>query len=238
MKKWRRVALLFILACILGIGSPVNSVRADELGGTIEHKLPDTEKTDPRFPEVEKKPQPKAKDFFNGLQLINEDGLRRGAEVTSPLVRVVGFGISIAIYFIFLVSIAMIVPDILYIQFPFMRRLLGGVDGAAADGANSPMGYANQGYSGMYNSGMGGNQSIDPRKNRLGGIVSDDAKRIVKDPSIERKFSHYIVSRALNFLALGACVVILVNSMWLGYGFWIGEMINNFVKAVFSWFGA
>ena len=189
----------------------------------------------PPVEETQKSNKGGIKDVFKDMKILSEEGVEKGAEVAKPLMVIVSYIVSASIYFIFVASLVLIVPDLLYIQFPFLRRMLGGPDGAAADGSSSPMGYARGGNNGMYGMNMG--NSIDPKRNRLGGLVSDDAKRIVKDQTISHKFGHYVVAKVLNFVALGLCSVVLLSSAWFGYGFWIGEMVLNGVKFVFGMFG-
>lgn len=236
MKAIKEGILLLFIAFVIGVSAVSCSPTAFALDSDVvmvaenNHKLPPIE-------DSKKQENGSLKNIYNDMKILSEEGVNKGSEIAKPLMVVVSYLVSAAIYFIFVFSLVLIIPDLLYMQFPFLRRVLGGPDGASADGANSPMG-----YSGGYNNGMYGNNisnnSIDPKKNRLGGLVSDDAKRIVKDQTISHKFGHYIVAKVLNFLALGVCSVVLLSSVWFGYGFWIGEMVLKGVKYVFQMFGA
>ena len=198
------------------------------------------EGTKGKLPPINKEEQEKkkksSKGFLKGLNFFDEKAMNESARVMSPVMKIVIFVVSSMIYVIFAISLLMTVPDMAYINIPILRRLLGGPDGASADGANSPMGYSSGFNNGMY--GMNTGSSIDPKRNRLGGLVSDEAKLIVKDPSIINKNMHYIGTRVLSFLSMGACTVVLLSSVWFGYGFWVGELILDGAKYLFSLFGA
>lgn len=235
MKVIKEGILLLFIAFVMGVSavgcSPTAFASSSDVYAVVE--------TTPKLPPIEEsKKQNKGdlKDVFNDMKILSEEGVNKGAEVAKPLMKLISIGVSMAIYFIFVLSLVLIVPDLLYLQFPFFRRLLGGPDGASADGANSPMGYSSGYNNGMYGNNMSGS-SIDPKRNRLGGLVSDDAKRIVKDNTITSKFGHYIVAKVLNFMALGVCSVVLLSSVWFGYGFWIGEWVLKGVKYLFGMFG-
>lgn len=230
------LGLTIVFALVLGVfSSQVGIAYADEAG-----TLPPLEDKEVKLPDVNgnktiDENKQDTKELFSDLKFFSQEGMQRGKEATKPLVKIISYFVSAAIYIIFVFSLVLIVPDLLYMQFPFMRRLLGGPDGASMEGAGSPNGYSGSPYGGGYGYPNAGN--ADPKRNRLGGLVTDDAKRIVKDQSITNKFGHYIVARVVNFVALGVCSVVLLSSMWFGYGFWIGEMVLEGVSYLFSMFG-
>lgn len=236
MKRLKRVLLPCLMLGALsfgGLGQARYVSSAQEIVYVAEGtkgKLPPINKKE----EEEKKKS--SKGFLKGLNFFDEKAMNESAKVMSPVMKIVIFVVSSMIYVIFAISLLMTVPDMAYINIPILRRLLGGPDGASADGANSPMGYSSGYNNGMY--GMNTGSSIDPKRNRLGGLVSDEAKLIVKDPSIINKNIHYIGTRVLSFLSMGACTVVLLSSMWFGYGFWVGELMLDGARYLFSLFGA
>jgi hypothetical protein len=236
MKKLKRVLLPCLVLGALSFGG-LGQARYVSSAQEIVQVAEDTKG---KLPPINKKEQEEkkksSKGFLKGLNFFDEKAMEESAKVMSPVIRIVVFVVSVLTYVIFAISLLMTVPDMAYINVPLLRRLLGGPDGASADGANSPMGYSSGFNNGMY--GMNTGSSIDPRRNRLGGLVSDEAKSIVKDPSIIHKNMHYIGTRVISFLSMGACTVILLSSMWFGYGLWVGSLILDGARYLFSLFGA
>lgn len=235
----RKLAVGFVLLVMLfstftvfaegDLGNKLDTTPKIILGGESNKN---TQTVSPNNPVVTKpNTDPKASDLMNNFKVVDTKSLSEGVKKAQPVARIAGVVVSIAIYYIFIAKIVMVIPNLIYIAFPFTRRMLGGVDGAAAEGA----------VESQVTSARGGSTPAQAKASKWamlknGGIVTDDAKRVVQDSLIEHKFLHYMVSEISTFVILGMCALLLTTSVWFGYGFKIGELVLKGLNSVITMF--
>lgn len=221
-------AIITLIALIITFAfavAPSFTYASNELGTTIEDGSAEEEREDIKM-----------SDFFKKTDFLTPEDMEVARQMTQPLFRVLSTVLSAGFYLIIALNIFWILPDIIYIQFPFSRKMLGGNEADSRPTPNVGHGYGYQG--GMYGGGH-------PEQGNYGtgttffkdGLVSDDARVIALDPNIQKgsKLGMYLKRKIVNMIVLAMALVLLTSSVWMGIGFSIGDLILKWALQLLQW---